>query len=234
MNLFDFIPKNSILTREKCLHDESKPCNILNAHDVAKSIDIDCQYGCCVSCKHNATCGAACRYSIDDRVKPRFTRKTCAATLKECDCYCGTDSTTNKCCTNCTSPCENRCEYSNSRYEVFDKENKAWIRNPNYFDKVWDLVGHGTGFVDGKKRVRSYFSEKHTAQEKAQFLKKEYGLGGFGFPHQGKKNFVHGSMSDSKGIEIEWLDSVGENHRENITWATAEKEISFLIGKGWY
>ena len=233
MSLFDFIPKQSSLVRTKCLYSDM-PCNILNAHDVAKSIDIDCNYGCCVSCPNNTICGAACRYSIDNRIKPQFTRKTCAATLKECDCHCGTDSITDKCCQNCIEPCTNRCEYSISRDEVFNKEKKEWVSNPDYFNKVWKLVKHGTGFVGGKDRVRAYFSEKHTAQEKVQFLKKEYGIGGFGIPHQGKKNFVHSSMSGAKGIEIEWLDSAGENHEEFITWGMVDKEIMFLIGKGWY
>jgi hypothetical protein len=172
--------------------------------------------------------------SLHDKPIPRFTRKTCAATLEECDCHCGTDSATNKCCQNCTKLCENRCEYSRNRYEVFDKENKEWIRNPNYFNEIWELVKHGTGFVGGMDRVRNYFIETHTEKEKAQFLKKEYGIGGFGFPRKGKKNFVHGSMSESKGIKIEYLDVTGENHEEFITWGKATREILFLIGKGWY
>lgn len=165
---------------------------------------------------------------------PKFTKKTCAATLKECDCHCGTDSNTNKCCSNCTEKCEHRCEYSLSRYEVFDKQKKQWVRNPDYYNYLWDLISHGTGFEDGKERVRNYFSESHKAEERISFLKKEYGIGGFGYPHEGKRNFVHGSMSDAKGIEIEYLDADGVNHEELITWSRIEKEISFLVGKGWY
>lgn len=234
MSLFDFIPKNSSLTREKCLHKADSPCNILNAHDVARRMDIDCQYGCCAVCRYMEECGARCNNCRISNEKPQFTRKTCAATLKECDCHCGTDSITDKCCSSCIISCEHRCEHSMNWYEVFDKPNKTWIRNPDYFNPVWDLIAHGTGFVNGMDRVRNYFTEKHTGQEKAQFLKKEYGIGGFGIPHEGRKNFVHGSMSDAKGIKIEYLDAIGENHEELITWEKLEKEISFLVGKEWY
>jgi len=234
VNLFDFIPERSNLVRTECLFVPGGPCNILNAHDIARTIDIDCRYGCCKNCKDMESCGAACRYSRDSNPKPRFTRKICASTCKECDCYCGTDSTTNKCCTNCINPCKNRCEYSKGSYEVFNKDIKTWIRNPDYFNPTWQLVGHGTNIQGGKDRVRNYFVEKHTDKEKVQFLKSEHGIGGFGFPHKDKKNFVHDSMSGAKGIEIEYLDAVGENHEELITWEKVEKELSFLIGKGWY
>lgn len=60
MSIFDFIPKSSSLAREKCLHEAKWPCNILNAHDVARECGIDCQYGCCKVCKENKICGACC------------------------------------------------------------------------------------------------------------------------------------------------------------------------------
>jgi len=166
--------------------------------------------------------------------KTRFTEKSCAATLEKCDCFCGIEH----CCQNCAKTCDTRCSYSLDRYEVFDKSNpgnkNSCVRNPDYFNPVWDLLSHGTGFVNGKERVRDYFVENHSKDEKIKFLKKEYGIGGFGFPHEGKKNFVHYSMSDAKGIEIKYLDKDGINHEELISWNTVEKETTFLIGKGWY
>jgi len=60
VNLFDFIPERSNLVRTECLFVPGSPCNILNAHDVARTIDIDCRYGCCISCKDKESCGAAC------------------------------------------------------------------------------------------------------------------------------------------------------------------------------
>lgn len=47
----------------------------------------------------------------------RFTEKTCAATLKKCDCYCGYE----KCCQRCTEKCTHRCGYSLERFEIYKK-----------------------------------------------------------------------------------------------------------------
>lgn len=65
MSLFDFMPKRNSLVREKCLYGADIPCNILNVHDVARMDGIDCQYGCCKTCKHNAICGACCWQSAN-------------------------------------------------------------------------------------------------------------------------------------------------------------------------
>jgi len=172
--------------------------------------------------------------SLPNIHSPRFTKKTCAANLKECDCYCGTDSDTNKCCSSCTEKCVHRCEYSLLRYEVFDKNSREWVSNPDYYYYIWELIEHGTGFQNGKTRVREYFSQPHKLDEKIAFLKKEYGEGGFDFPHKDKKNFVHGSMSSAKGIKCEYLDSDGVNHEELIMWSKIAMEIAFLVGKSWY
>lgn len=166
--------------------------------------------------------------------KPKFLTKACAATLKDCDCHCGTDSDTNKCCSNCIEKCEFRCEYSLGRFEVFDNQKKEWVQNPDYFNYVWDLISHGTGFQNGKDRVREYFKKSHDLKERIAFLKKEYGEGGFGAPHEGRKNFVHGSQSSAKGIKVEYLDAEGVDHEELIVWSKIAMEISFLVGKGWY
>jgi hypothetical protein len=60
ISLFDFIPERATLVRTECLFVPDSPCNILNAHDVARSCGIDCKYGCCKSCKYNDDCGARC------------------------------------------------------------------------------------------------------------------------------------------------------------------------------
>lgn len=51
--------------------------------------------------------------------------------------------------------------------------------NSKEFDPVEMYLLHGTGFVDGKKRVRSYFIHNKGEKERIEFLKHEYGLGGF-------------------------------------------------------
>ena len=46
--------------RTQCILDSSKPCNIYNAGKVAINCDIDCNFGCCNSCKEKSMCGACC------------------------------------------------------------------------------------------------------------------------------------------------------------------------------
>jgi len=226
MNLFDFI--NHQVT---CKIDKSFQCNHANAKQVALSCGENCIFDCCLTCKE--MCGCRCNPSAHLN-KPKFLKKTCAATLKECDCHCGTDSVTDKCCGSCIEKCEHRCEYSMARYEVFDKQKKEWVQNPNYYNYVWDLISHGTGFVGGMDRVRNYFKQSHKTEERISFLKKEYGEGGFGMPHDGGKNLVHSSWSGAKGIKINYLDAEGIDYEELIDWKRIDKEILFLVDKGWY
>ena len=46
--------------RKECLIVLGAPCNIFWAHEVAVECGINCQYGCCNSCKLNEECGACC------------------------------------------------------------------------------------------------------------------------------------------------------------------------------
>ena len=39
-------------------------------------------------------------------------------------------------------------------------------------------MASGSGFANGKERIVAYFQENHTPKERAEFLKKEYGIGG--------------------------------------------------------
>lgn len=68
LSLFDFTPKSQNLVRTECLMDKSKPCNILNTHDVAKELGIDCQYGCCNACKDVEECGARCNNVMREKL----------------------------------------------------------------------------------------------------------------------------------------------------------------------
>ena len=78
ISLFDFMPKDSNSVRTVCLLDKTKPCNILNAHDVARDLGFNCNYGCCNSCEFFKECGARC----GNASKFKFTEKACAATLE--------------------------------------------------------------------------------------------------------------------------------------------------------
>lgn len=57
------------------------------------------------------------------------------------------------------------------------------------------LVASGSNVVGGKKRIAKFFKEPHTAKEKADFLKNEYGIGGSG-------RSGYNTWHDSKGLVL--------------------------------
>ena len=98
---------------------------------------------------------------------------------------------------------------------------------------IEECVLHGTGFVDGKKRVYQLYKRNElNASDRAQAIKKEYGLGGAGWPLRGYG--LHGYDTFSgKGIKLEYRDSLGE-HEEIISWKQIELAIHKLINLGKY
>lgn len=68
----------------------------------------------------------------------------------------------------------------------------------------------GSGFADGKFRIYEYFMDLHNQKENADFLKKEYGIGGQSgaLPGNSSSNSEH----DAKGILLE----KGSQKQENI------------------
>ena len=45
-------------------------------------------------------------------------------------------------------------------------------------DEIDHNLGRGSGYSHGSFRIYDYFQEKHDSKEAAEFLKKEYGIGG--------------------------------------------------------
>ncbi len=87
-------------------------------------------------------------------------------------------------------------------------------------------IMRGTGFENGKLRVSEYIEEHHpTAQELADFLKKEYGIGG----HSGSGD-VQFADHDSKGIVIRTTD----NQSFTYSWNEAAKVTAELAEQGAY
>lgn len=104
------------------------------------------------------------------------------------------------------------------------------------FNPLEELALHGTGFVDGIKRVTEYFSENHTISEKAKFLKKEYGLGGFGSPTK-KPCYIH-SMdtfgNSKKDVVFSYYDENMNDISSDCSWIELAKTITDMILKGTY
>lgn len=95
-------------------------------------------------------------------------------------------------------------------------------------DELEVALARGSGFSEGKKRIFKFFIESHTAKEKVEFLKNEYGIGGHSH-----------ALSGATGSD-ESHDSRGIKYRKNncptvtLTWENVSKRINELIVKGRY
>lgn len=95
-------------------------------------------------------------------------------------------------------------------------------------DEIEAAVCSGSGFVNGKYRIYCYFQEKHSAKEKADFLKEEYGMGGRTGIGDGP-NISY----DAKGIQLRKGYSP-QAPKVLLPWSKVEKRIAKLIENGQY
>lgn len=95
-------------------------------------------------------------------------------------------------------------------------------------DEVLESLSRGSGVDRGKERITKFFKENHTLQEKADFLKDEYGIGGH-------SHAVSGAMGSD-----EWHDAKGLKLQKNdcndvfLTWTSVAKHIDELFSKNLY
>lgn len=95
-------------------------------------------------------------------------------------------------------------------------------------DEVLESLSRGSGVDRGKERIIKFFKENHTLQEKANFLKDEYGIGG-------RSHAVSGAMGSD-----EWHDAKGLKLQKNdcndvfLTWSSVAKHIEDLLSKNLY
>ena len=101
------------------------------------------------------------------------------------------------------------------------------------FNPVSEYAMKGSLFANWKKRIIDYFSENKNQSDRIAFLKKEYGVGGFGFMTD-KQCIVHDAMHDAKSHEIQYNDENGTNHKMIISYAQLEREIDRLITEDKY
>ena len=95
-------------------------------------------------------------------------------------------------------------------------------------DEVLATLSRGSGIDKGKERITKFFKENHTLQEKANFLKDEYGIGG-------SSHAVSGAMGsdewhDAKGLKLQKKDCSDVF----LTWSSVAKHIDELISKNLY
>lgn len=101
---------------------------------------------------------------------------------------------------------------------------------PKFFiteDEKDRLLTTGSGVEGGKFRIEKFFKAEHTAKEKADFLKNEYGIGG-----SGRSGYL--TFHDSKGLRFK-KDALSENDCEVLMkWNEAAKRIDILISENKY
>lgn len=95
-------------------------------------------------------------------------------------------------------------------------------------DEVFAAISRGSGIDKGKERITKFFKENHTLQEKTNFLKDEYGIGG-------SSHAVSGAMGsdewhDAKGLKLQKKDCSDVF----LTWSSVAKHIDELLSKNLY
>lgn len=95
-------------------------------------------------------------------------------------------------------------------------------------DEVFESLSRGSGVDRGKDRITKFFKKNHTLQEKANFLKDEYGIGG-------RSHAVSGAMGsdewhDAKGLKLQKKDCSDIF----LTWSSVAKHIDELLSKNLY
>ena len=101
------------------------------------------------------------------------------------------------------------------------------------FNPIEEFAKHGSGFVNGKKRIVVFFAENENLTDRANFLKKEYGVGGFGMPCD-EPFIVHGGNSDAKCCSCEYYNENMENVKVDIPYKELARTIALMISENRY
>lgn len=141
-------------------------------------------------------------------------------------------------------------------YEVCDinKPNRIWVTecnedgswwNPNALRMSWwrplsyksdeeiyrEAILHGSGFAGGKKRIIDFFASEYDDKKRAEFLKNEYGVGGWGTDY-GCVDYNAGGLDFSYKEEYKQANKHAKIVHSG--WPMVAKEIEYLIQRGIY
>lgn len=95
-------------------------------------------------------------------------------------------------------------------------------------DEVNADLTRGSGFSGGKARIYNYWQENHSAKEKMDFLKHEYGTGGHSHACSGATH--SGQDHDAKGVSY----TKSGCDKLQMSWAQVVQRIDGLMRKGRY
>ena len=117
-----------------------------------------------------------------------------------------------------------RKEYTATEYNPF--EGRKFITE-NEIDSV---LMRGSGMSEGKMRIASFFLNEPDIAKRADFLKKEYGIGGSSHAIGG----VGWEDHDSKGITLSRDDITMPYDKVTVSWQQAAKRIDVLMKNNQY
>lgn len=92
---------------------------------------------------------------------------------------------------------------------------------------IRESIGSGTGFSGGKQRVRDYFAKETDRKLRANFLRDEYGIGGWAYCDD--NGISHHLNHDARGLEI-----VRGEERVVFRWEKVAVIIDNMIKEGVY
>ena len=92
-------------------------------------------------------------------------------------------------------------------------------------DEIAATLTRGSNIEGSKGRIYAYFKEKHSPKEQADFLRKEYGIGGHSHAVSGASH--SGEDHSGKGVSLKKQDCP----EIQLNWANVAKRISELIRK---
>ena len=115
--------------------------------------------------------------------------------------------------------------------QIFPTADHVEIKREDFItqDEIDHNLGRGSGYSHGSFRIYDYFQEKHDSKEAAEFLKKEYGIGGGSHALAGADH----SWQDHnfKGIELKKGNICEPYAKVLLSWKVVEKRIRMLVAE---
>lgn len=103
----------------------------------------------------------------------------------------------------------------------------------NNFNPLEEFVKRGTGFVNGEKRVLKFLQENKNKKDRVDFLKNEFGVGGFSFSST-ESNLLTRGDTNAKGITLRYNNDTDFGIEKKYTWKELVDCIDAMIEKEEY
>ena len=93
--------------------------------------------------------------------------------------------------------------------------------------EISNVLRKGSGFAGGRNRIAEHFSQSHTEKENAEWLKKEYGIGGHSWTFlSGVDGWIN---YDTKGMEFVYGSYGKDRYERRLKWNEVAARVQLLI-----